>query len=797
MDKRLINFILVSMLLFIVYMELLKLMRGDQPAPQQQDEVTAVDENDEAETQDIVAEASPDEDAVPEEATALPQERPVIPLQRFTIGSVDPADGYTMLVTFINRGAAVERVELSDPRYRDLEDSTAYIGHLALSDTADGALVGVVGGGTPAKKAGMQVDDVITKIGDIAVTSAESARDALRQYKHTDEVAIEVVRDGKTIPLTVLSIRRPLEVIRPEPELPTAGLETHQLSYLLTLHHIGGRSTQFDQTEFPELPSLRRGNWESSLSDQDGAAQVEFRFPLASHELAKIGAEGAIEVVKRFSLRPRTSESETTGRNYHFDFDVEIVNQGAQDLAVGYRIDGATGLPLEGWWYSYKTRPGYGRSSWGAAGVRDVVWRQIDGRHSMYANPQIRDRARDHLEDNESKEYPITAAGGTFRLDYLGVDAQYFNSSLLATKDAAAEPRILERVDARTVGAVDAELNDEGARNSWGPRNRTDVTFRADSSSLTVPAGSSTTHSYEIFAGPKHKDVLADYGLEECIVYGWFKWPAQLMGVLLHAFHAVTRNYGIAIILLTIVVRACMLPVGRKMAMNAKKMQELSPEIKKIKEMYPNETDKQAKAQQELFRKHNYNPLAGCLPMFIQIPIFIGLYKGLSVDIDLRQTPLIPGLDWCSNLAGPDMLFRWDWLIPFEAITGYTGWLGPFLNILPIVSGCVFIFHQKLFTPPPTDEQQEMTQKIMMIMPIMMCVIFFRMPAGLNLYFITSSLWALGERLMLPKDLKPGEKPKQSSLAASLSRVTSSSNGSSGTATAIAAKKKRRKRNKK
>ena len=153
--------------------------------------------------------------------------------------------------------------------------------------------------------------------------------------------------------------------------------------------------------------------------------------------------------------------------------------------------------------------------------------------------------------------------------------------------------------------------------------------------------------------------MLAKYGLDECIVYGWFKPAALIMGWLLHAFHSLVGSYGIAIILLTVLVRACMFPVGRQQAKNAKKMQELTPEIKKIKEKYPTDTEKQAKAQQELFRKHNYNPVAGCLPMFLQLPIFIGLYRALSVDIELRQTPLIPGLEWCSNLAAPDMLFRW------------------------------------------------------------------------------------------------------------------------------------------
>ena len=112
---------------------------------------------------------------------------------------------------------------------------------------------------------------------------------------------------------------------------------------------------------------------------------------------------------------------------------------------------------------------------------------------------------------------------------------------------------------------------------------------------------------------------------------------------LLHLFYAIVHNYGLAIILLTVLVRGAMFPIGRKAALNAQKMQELAPEIKKIKEKYKNDLEKQGQAQRELWKKHNFNPLGGCWLMFLQLPIFIGLYRCLSVDIELRQAALIPG----------------------------------------------------------------------------------------------------------------------------------------------------------
>jgi YidC/Oxa1 family membrane protein insertase len=158
---------------------------------------------------------------------------------------------------------------------------------------------------------------------------------------------------------------------------------------------------------------------------------------------------------------------------------------------------------------------------------------------------------------------------------------------------------------------------------------------------------------------------------------------------------------------------------------------------------------KRGEAQRELFAKHNYNPFGGCLLMFLQLPIFVGLYRALSVDIELRQAPLISGLPWCSNLAGPDMLWNWKPHL-FGFLADETGWLGPYFNVLPIITIILFIVQQKMFMPPATDEQTRMQQQMMKYMMIFMGVLFYKVPSGLCIYFIASSLWGLAERKMLP-----------------------------------------------
>jgi YidC/Oxa1 family membrane protein insertase len=160
-------------------------------------------------------------------------------------------------------------------------------------------------------------------------------------------------------------------------------------------------------------------------------------------------------------------------------------------------------------------------------------------------------------------------------------------------------------------------------------------------------------------------------------------------------------------------------------------------------------------AQRDLQRKAGFNPLSGCLPVFIQIPIFIGLYRCLSVDIELRSAPLVRGWEWCSNLAAPDMFGHWEsWMPEFFAGRG-SGWLGPYFNVLPVVVVALFLIQQKMFMPPATDEQTRMTQQVMNWMTVVMGVFFFKMPAGLCVYFITSSLWSIAERKLVKKTLPP------------------------------------------
>ena len=154
-----------------------------------------------------------------------------------------------------------------------------------------------------------------------------------------------------------------------------------------------------------------------------------------------------------------------------------------------------------------------------------------------------------------------------------------------------------------------------------------------------------------------------------------------------------------------------------------------------------------------MYKKHNFNPLSGCLVVFIQMPIFIGLYRVLMVDVELRAAPLISeAVRWCSNLSAPDMLFCWKPWMPdwFNAGVGMFA-LGPYFNLLPLLTVVLMIWQQKVLTPPPTDEQAIMMQKMMKYMMVFMGLMFFKVASGLCIYIVISSLWSMVERRFLPK----------------------------------------------
>jgi YidC/Oxa1 family membrane protein insertase len=697
-----------------------------------------------------------------------PPALPATPRQRLTLGSADPASGYSGLYYFDNHGAALECVELNGKKYASVAHYNGYLGRLAVSDApGGGALVNVVGPGTPAALAkasgnippGLAVGDIIKSIDGVAVVDALTIDTYLLEKTRPQKACtLEVVRPAATQPITFTAVlgQTPLALVQPESheyKLPGGKLKflpQDPLSLLLSLERVGTAAIRPGSDDIAGLPRLHEVNW---TVEQQTPDVIEFSYTLdeAALAAAKVQQAGPLKIVKRYTL-PKAEAAGPT--QYHVDLQVTIHNQGPQDLPLAYRLTGPTGMTLEGWWYSTKLSP----EMWAAAGARDVVGQQAGLRHRSFigcpkivsdTRQAIADKAKNKKDTSDVKLSLLTGDKDA-AFNYAGVDTQFFAGVILPQGGAGDQPIRYRAVTAIPVQDVTPI-----------PKTRirtANVSVRLSTSATTIAAGGQLNHNYQVFFGPKHPDILARYELSPLLEYGWsiFAQPAILLRHVLNGLYGITSlfglpNYGIAIILLTVIVRTCMIPISLKQARSAAKMQELAPEIQKIKDKFPDDPMKQHAAVQELYKKHDFNMFGGCLPVFIQLPVFIGLYRCLSVDIDLRNAALIPGIDWASDLAGPDKLFRWDSWMPAFIADEADGWLGPFFNVFPLITVALFLVQQKMFTPPATDDQTRMQQTMMTYMTVFMGVMFYKVPAGLCIYFITSSLWGIAERKLLPK----------------------------------------------
>ena len=733
----------------------------------------------------------------PEQAMADPlavalEEKPVLPdverppqpaedeteLLFATLGSVDPDDPYRLLATFTNRGAAIRRIELASPRFRDLHDRSGYLGHLELVSSTEGGLqVQSVGAGTPAAVAGLLTGDRILAAKPESdanqpapLESPEAFGKMLAKTEPHQKLVLEVARDADQTKQFVVTLgRRPLEISRPEVEnvltrvnnLPDGFSDPP--SFLFTFEQLGDSKLGKESDELRGI-ELLDGHWQIAERDE---SSITFRKRLPQFQ---------VEVAKIYRLQ-QVPPGKRTDRNfpgYGLSLEIECRNLGEAPLDIAYRLDGPTGLPTEGWWYGTKI----GRS-WSAAGIRDVVARHVGSETVQFSPTQIA------KGDVEAMQGPPLA--------FAGVDAQYFSAVLVPRKKNPQEIWI-DEVHAVMLSPKPKARSNEG--------RYANVTSRLITHVTKLPPGETLQHTYDVFTGPKRPELLAQYEapegtqhtLGDLMYYGWFGGVAKLMLGILHFFYGIVGNYGIAIVMLTVLVRSCMFPISRKQAQSMVKMQELRPEMDKIKEKYKSDMQKQSQAMQELYRKYKINPLAGCLPMFIQLPIFLGLYRALMVDGELRQAPLISeSFRWCSNLAAPDMFFDWSGFVP-EFISSGEGifGLGPYFNILPLITIALFLLQQKMFMPEPANEQAAMQQKIMKYMMLVMGLLFFKVASGLCLYFIASSLWGIAERKMLPA-ATPADGASDPTFAVQ-SKPSASRGGKNGHAVGSRQKKKSRKK---
>ena len=454
--------------------------------------------------------------------------------------------------------------------------------------------------------------------------------------------------------------------------------------------------------------TLDRVSWE--VVDQTGNS-VTFRLQ---------ATDGSWELSKHYEIKRLTAAElkqpdvrDTLAGGYQLALSVTMKNLTQRPQELTYSLRGPIGLPLEDQDNTYKYRDV-------RMGFLDEDGISVDESKLSVAEALKKVKAK----KTEISKRPVK---------YVGVDVLYFAALVIPQGDQLKQ---------RTVAQLDAVVVDENKQNS----SFSDISINLTSPALTIPANGEIRHEYLLYAGPKLKELVRQVSAGAVMDYGWFDSICRGMVWLLNTFHAIGFSYGIAILCLTVMVRTLLIPLSKHQAMHAAKMKELQPKVaarqKELEAKHGKNTEEYIKASQELVAEQSKMMLGGCLPMFLQLPIFIALYRAIGSSIELRMEPFL----WFENLAAPDALFAFPFKVPFLGWTEF--------NLLPCISAALMYVSQKLTMPPPMNEEQAAQQKTMNFMMILMAAMFYRVPSGLCLYFIATNIWSMTERWLLERKAK-------------------------------------------
>ncbi|MDB5666160.1 membrane protein insertase YidC [Cypionkella sp.] len=276
---------------------------------------------------------------------------------------------------------------------------------------------------------------------------------------------------------------------------------------------------------------------------------------------------------------------------------------------------------------------------------------------------------------------------------------------------------------------------------------------------MTVAPGAKVETSTRMFAGAKEWEAIRDYqdkagipGFIDSIDWGWFFFLTKPIFFVLHWLHGLIGNMGLAIIGLTFILKLLVLPLAYKSYVSMARMKELQPEMEVLKERAGDDKQKLQKDMMALYKERKVNPAAGCLPIFIQIPIFFSLYKVIFVTIELRQSPFF---GWIRDLSAPDSssIFNLFGLLPWSAPEPHTLLATIFIGVLPILLGITMWLQQKL-NPAPADPIQ---QQLFAWMPFVFMFMLGGFASGLVIYWITNNTITFTQQYLIMRS--HGHKP--------------------------------------
>ena len=260
---------------------------------------------------------------------------------------------------------------------------------------------------------------------------------------------------------------------------------------------------------------------------------------------------------------------------------------------------------------------------------------------------------------------------------------------------------------------------------------------------LSISSKSEVVANYVFYAGPNDSEAMSylNLGVEDVRGSGFFAGFADFLLMLMRLLHNLLRNYGLAVIGLSLVINLFLYPLTYKSLKSMKEMQAIQPLVEELRNDLKDNPTKLNKEIMELYRKHKVNPLGGCLPMVFQIPVFFSLYAVLMQAVELRGASFL----WIKDLSGPDAFITLSSPLPF---------IGNSLNLLPLIMAVLSFAQQKLTNPSQANEQQKM---MAMFFPVFMGFIFYKFPSGLVLYFLTNTIFSIVMQTAVLSKVRVGE----------------------------------------
>jgi YidC/Oxa1 family membrane protein insertase len=468
-----------------------------------------------------------------------------------------------------------------------------------------------------------------------------------------------------------------------------------------------------------KILDTRKANWTLARADADAAV-----FTL---DISRDGAP-ALRVTKTFAIE----KSGTPSEGYEVTVKYDYANLGKSPATAASVINGTNMPPPE-------IERGPERTFVHA--YLSQSNRQVLLRRTAVESFSAEKREIDMTKDDSETPSP---------LGWVGTSGAYFNA--IVELDV---PGSLAHVAAYN---LNPDQKDASLR---------DFALPMQTASITLTAGQTSGGGFKAYFGPKKRDVLEtpfysayprNYDLTLVTTsylcsFCTFPWLIRALVGLLNVFHFVVRDWGLAIIILVCVVRTLLHPITRKAQENIKRMSKMQPELERIKKKYADDKDGLNKAMMGFYKEQGATPVMGCLPMFLQTPIWLALYAGLQSTFELRHQPFLYGFTWIHDLAKPDSLFHFT---PFHLpiIGTISG-----LNIIPFALAVVFFLQYKLTPKPPaTTPEQEQQQKMMQWMTLIMPIFLYSAPAGLNIYILTSTSFGIIESKLIRDRIDRKEK---------------------------------------